>query len=53
MKLKEVQRKEDKIKRKVTMSIRTTKEVSEWMKENNVSPTRVFDLAIEELRKEK
>ena len=41
--------KED-LKSKV-ISIRTTKGVSEWMKENKISPTKVFNEAIKELRK--
>jgi len=46
MELKDVQnhRKKQKV-----MVIRTTKEISEWMKRHKISPTLVFHKAIEEL----
>ena len=31
------------------MSIRTTEEISKWMKENDVSPSLVFHKAVEEM----
>lgn len=36
-------------KKDVIMTIRTTKEKSVWMKNNNISPSLLFDKAIEEL----
>ena len=50
MKLEEVQRK-NKEKRTIVVALRITQEVSDWMKENEVSPTLVFNKTIEELRK--
>ncbi len=46
MKKQDVQNKE---RKSVTISIRTYPKYSEWMKENNVSPNKVFDKALEEL----
>ena len=37
-------------KKNVIMSIRTTEEISEFMKEHDISPSLVFHKAIEELR---
>jgi len=34
------------------MSVRTTRQVSEWMKEHDVSPTLLFNKAAEELIEE-
>lgn len=48
MKLKEVQNQEVK---DVVVTVRTTKKNSEWMKKNNISPSLLFDKAIEELQK--
>ena len=36
-------------KKNVIMSIRTTEEISKWMKENDVSPSLVFHRAVEEM----
>lgn len=49
MNLKEIQRPELK---DVQMTIRTTSTKKQWMKDNNVSPQRVFELALEELMEE-
>ena len=46
MKINEVQRPEAKT---VTMTIRTYPSYSKWMKDNKVSPARVFNKALEEL----
>ncbi len=47
MEIKNVQyTKEKKTKR---INLKTTSIASKWMKENNVSPQKVFDLAIESL----
>ncbi len=48
MKIKDVQ-KIDKRHRSIT--IRVTKETSDWMKEKNISPTVLFNSAIAELRR--
>ena len=37
-------------KKNVIMSIRTTEEISEFMKEHDISPSLVFHKAIEELK---
>jgi hypothetical protein len=47
MELEEVQNNH---KKEVIMTIRTTKENSKWMKEHNVSPSLLFDKALEELK---
>jgi uncharacterized protein (DUF302 family) len=39
-------------RKKVVMSIRTTEEISEFMKEHDISPSRVFEKAIEGLIEE-
>lgn len=44
--LKDVQRKEEK---EIVMSIRTTKEISDFMKKHNIAPSLVFHKAIAEL----
>ena len=55
MELKDVLRKErPKGERKTKrLNLRTDKEASKWMKDNNVSPQLVFDEAINELMKRK
>lgn len=50
MKIQEVIRKERKT---IRISIRTSKEKSKFLKENNISPNTVFDKAVTELMKEK
>lgn len=47
LKLEEVKRNG---KKSVIISVRTTKENSEWMKEHEISPTLLFNKAVEELR---
>ena len=47
MELKEVQNNK---RKEVIMTIRTTKENSKWMVENKVSPSLLFDKALEELK---
>jgi len=39
-------------KRHRSITIRVTKETSDWMKEKNISPTALFNSAINELRDE-
>ncbi len=46
MEIKDIKKKQT---RKVTMSIRTTSEISKWMKENSISPTALFHEAAMEL----
>ena len=48
MKLKEVQKEDVK---DVVVTARITKNDSKWLKENNVSPSLLFEKALEELRK--
>jgi len=40
-------------RRNKIISIRTYKAYSEWMKENNISPSKVFNEAVKELMEEK
>lgn len=47
MDIKSVQRKKE--LRSVALSIRTTKSASQWMTTHNVSPTALFNKAVEEL----
>jgi len=47
MRLEDVQAKEIK---DIIISIRTTKHQSDWMKRNNVSPSLLFNKALEELQ---
>jgi len=44
-----------KVKRKerpktVRLNLKTTKKISEWMKEENISPQLIFDKAVEEIK---
>ena len=47
MELKEVQNNK---RKEVIMTIRTTKENSKWMADNKISPSLLFDKALEELK---
>lgn len=47
MELEEVQNNK---RKDVIMTIRTTRENSKWMKENHISPSLLFDKALEELK---
>jgi len=52
--IEKVRKKDPDEMKSVRMQIRTTPKISKWMKKNNVSPSLVFEKAIEELmRKEK
>ncbi len=52
MKIKDVTReKKDELK-SVRINLKTTKSVSKWMTDNQVSPQMVFDKAIEHLQKD-
>lgn len=51
MDIKKVKKKNAENMKSVRMQIRTTPKISKWMKKNNVSPSLVFDKAIEELMK--
>jgi len=46
MEIKDLQKREGKI---VSISIRTYPSYSKWLKEKNISPNALFDLAIKEL----
>ncbi len=50
MKKQDVQKKE---RKSVQISIRTYPKYADWIKDNQVSPTAVFNEAMEELVKEK
>lgn len=50
MKIEEVQRTN---RKPLVVTIRISKEVSDWMAENKVSPTLVFNKAIRELQEKK
>lgn len=49
--LEKVKKKDPEEMKSVRMQIRTTPKISKWMKKNNVSPSLVFEKAIEELMK--
>ena len=53
MEIKEIQRKNKPEKRKISISIRIAKKHSEFMKEKNISPTKLFIKSLEELMKNK
>ena len=48
MEIEKIQRKE---RKKISLALRIKKSQSVWMKEKNVSPQALFDLALEELMK--
>lgn len=50
MKINDIKKKE---RRAVAMCIRTTKKISDWMNENEVSPTALFNEAVKELMERK
>jgi hypothetical protein len=52
MRIQDVKRtdKEKKTRKTIVMSIRTTPHISEWMKKNDIMPSKVFHKAIEELQ---
>ena len=52
MEIKDIQRNKRKEK-KVPISLRISKELSEWMRKNNVSPTKLFVSAIEQMKSNK
>ena len=49
--IKKVKKKDPEEMKSVRMQIRTTPKISKWMKKHNVSPSKVFDHAVEELMK--
>lgn len=49
MDMKNVKRKEQ--PKNVRLNLKTTEEISEWMKKENISPQLIFDEAIKELKK--
>lgn len=52
MEIKDIQR-EKKPEKRVSISIRVLKSDSDFMKNNNISPTKLLIKALEELRKKK
>lgn len=53
MEIKDVTRKEKDELKTVRINLRITKTVSKWLSKRKISPQKVFDLSIVELRKEK
>lgn len=53
MELKDVIRKTTNEPKTVRINLKTTKSVSEWLTKENISPQKIFDLAVEELIKKK
>ncbi len=51
MKIQDVKRKEQ--PKIVRLNLKTTKEISKWMKKENVSPQLIFDKSVEELKQKK
>jgi len=51
MEIKDIQKDYNKDLKTVSISIRTTKDISNWIKENKVSPTKLFNEAVKELMK--
>ncbi len=49
--LEKVKKKDPEEMKSVRMQIRTTPKISKWMKKHKVSPSKVFDHAVEELMK--
>ncbi len=49
--LEKVKKKDPEEMKSVRMQIRTTPKISRWMKKNKVSPSKVFEKAIEGLMK--
>ena len=49
--IEKVKKKDPEEMKSVRMQIRTTPNISKWMKKNKVSPSLVFEKAIEELMK--
>ena len=49
--LEKVKKKDPEEMKSVRMQIRTTPRISKWMKKNKVSPSLVFEKAVEELMK--
>lgn len=52
MEIKNIQRNKNKEK-KIPLSIKVSKEISDWMKKENISPTKLFLASIEELKVKK
>ena len=48
MEIKDIQRGK-KAEKKISISIKVSKEISKWMRKNNISPTKVFLTAIKPL----
>lgn len=48
MEIKDIQKTEE--KKSIVVSVRITKANSQWLMDNNLSPTKLFNKAIEELK---
>ena len=53
MEIKDVTRQKKNELKTIRINLKTTKTISKWLSEKNISPQKIFDLAIVELRKEK
>lgn len=49
MDIQNIQRKD---RKNVRVNLKTTKQVSKWMKDKNISPQALFDESVKELMKE-
>ena len=49
MQIQDVKKKEQ--PKIIRLNLKTTEEVSKWMKKENISPQLIFDKSVEELRK--
>ena len=51
MKIQDVKRKKQ--PKTIRLNLKTTEEISNWMKKENLSPQLIFDKAVEELKQKK
>lgn len=49
MEIKDVKRKKQ--PKTIRLNLKTTEEISKWMKKENISPQLIFDNAVKELKK--
>ncbi len=50
MKIQDVQKQDVNRERKtISINLKVTKSVSDWLSENNVSPAKIFNISVEEL----
>lgn len=51
MNIKDVRRKASEERKNVRINLKITKSVSKWLKKENISPQKLFDEAIKDLKK--